>query len=80
METGTNYGLIQAISNACVTVISKDLGSSSDVLVNIGKEFVVKNTPEEFAVAIGRIFHDKHFFSESVEKAVKWRNSYTGRE
>ena len=80
VETGPSYGLIQSISNGCVPVVSSELGSASDVLEHMGRDFVVSNTPQGFASAIERLFRDRDFLNEAVQKAVKWRNGYTAKE
>lgn len=77
IETGPSYGLIQAISNGCVPIVSHDIGSASDVTENIGVDFAVSNTPEGFASAIIKLFNDKNFFDDAVSRVIKWRNSYT---
>ena len=80
VETGPSYGLIQSISNGCVPIVSSELGSASDVLEHMGRDFVVSNTPQGFASAIERLFRDRDFLNEAVQKAVKWRNGYTAKE
>lgn len=80
LETGPGYGLIQAVSNGCVPVISNDLGSSSYVESGLGQEFVVGNNANDFATVIERLFTDQEFFSRALERVLKWRNSYTGKD
>jgi glycosyltransferase involved in cell wall biosynthesis len=80
VETGPSYGLIQAISNGCVPVISMDLGSSPRVAEKLGPEFAVDNTVAGFADAIRRLFNDEEFFAKAVQNVINWRNSYTGKE
>ena len=80
VETGPSYGLIQAISNGCVPVISMDLGSSPRVAEKLGPEFAVDNTAAGFADAIRRLFNDEEFFAKAVQNVINWRNSYTGKE
>lgn len=79
-ETGPSYGLIQAVSNGCVPIISDNLGSSSDVIRNLGEEYVVQNDASQFALAIRRLFEDQGYFSQSVKKVISWRDRYTTQE
>jgi glycosyltransferase involved in cell wall biosynthesis len=80
VENGPSYGLIQSISNGCVPIVSSELGSADDVLEHMGREFVVSNTPEGFASTIRRLFSDRNFLNEAVERALRWRNSYTEKD
>lgn len=79
-ETGPSYGLIQAVSNGCVPIVSNNLGSAEYVSENVGNDFVVRNDPSEYANVIRKLFSDRTFLTESFEKVIRWRNSYTGKE
>lgn len=79
-ETGPSYGLIQAVSNGCVPIVSDNLGSAEYVRENVGNDFVVSNDPSAFAQVIKRLFSEPGLLTESYEKVIMWRNSYTGKE
>lgn len=79
-ETGPGYGLIQAVSNGCIPIVSENLGSASYVRENIGEAFVVRNEPSEFASVIRRLFSDSVLQSETYGRVIEWRNSYTAKD
>lgn len=80
IERGPSYGLIQAVSNGCIPILSEDMGSSGDVAEHLGADFVVANNPADFARAIGALYKDENFSARAFEKVIQWRNSYTGKE
>lgn len=79
-ETGPSFGLVQAVSNGCVPIISDNLGSARYVRQFVGDDFVVKNDAAEFASAIKRVFSDGKFFDDALKRVIEWRDGYTARD
>ena len=75
-ETGPSYGVIQAVSNGCIPVVSRNLGSSQYVSEHLGSEFVVDNDPGLFAGVVKSLFADGSFYAQSLSRLLSWRNSY----
>lgn len=75
-ETGPSYGVIQAVSNGCIPVVSRNLGSSQYVEEHLGSEFAVENDPETFSAIVKRLFTDDDFYAKSMTRLLSWRNSY----
>ncbi len=75
-ETGPSFGVIQAVSNGCIPVVSSNLGASEYVAEHLGSEFVVENDPRLFSVIVKKLFTDDEFYSRTLERLVSWRDSY----
>ncbi len=75
-ETGPSFGVIQAVSNGCIPVVSRNLGSSQYVSEHLGSEFVVDNDPGKFSGIVQRLFADDAFYARSMSRLLSWRNGY----